>query len=43
MAVEDFGAKVFGKPVEVVFADHQNKADIGAPRRAIGGTPRAWT
>ncbi|HYM02229.1 MAG TPA: ABC transporter substrate-binding protein, partial [Stellaceae bacterium] len=30
MAVEDFGGKVLGKPVEVVFADHQNKADIGA-------------
>ncbi len=30
MAVEDFGGKVLGKPVEVIFADHQNKADIGA-------------
>jgi branched-chain amino acid transport system substrate-binding protein len=30
MAVEDFGGKVLGKPVEVVFGDHQNKADIGA-------------
>ena len=30
MAVEDFGGKVLGKPVEVVFADHQNKPDIGA-------------
>jgi branched-chain amino acid transport system substrate-binding protein len=30
MAVEDFGSKVLGKPIEVVFADHQNKADIGA-------------
>ena len=30
MAVEDFGGKVLGKPVEVVVADHQNKADIGA-------------
>jgi len=30
MAVEDFGGKVLGKPVEVVFADHQNKADIGS-------------
>ncbi len=29
MAVEDAGGKVLGKPVEVVFADHQNKADIG--------------
>ena len=30
MAVEDYGGKVLGKPVEVVFADHQNKADIGS-------------
>src|SRR5690349_4320834 len=30
MAVEDFGGKVLGRPVEVVFADHQNKPDVGA-------------
>ena len=30
MAVEDFGGKVAGKKVEVVFADHQNKPDIGS-------------
>ncbi len=30
MAIEDAGGTVLGKPVEVVFADHQNKADIGA-------------
>jgi len=30
MAVEDFGGNVLGKPVEIVVADHQNKADIGA-------------
>lgn len=30
MAVEDFGGSVNGTPVEVVFADHQNKADIGS-------------
>src|SRR6201989_201966 len=29
MAVEDFGGKVLGRPIEVVFADHQNKPDIG--------------
>jgi branched-chain amino acid transport system substrate-binding protein len=29
MAVADYGGKVKGKPVEVVSADHQNKADIG--------------
>src|SRR5580658_8262664 len=30
MAVEDVGSSVLGKPVDVIFADHQNKADIGA-------------
>ena len=30
MAVEDFGGTVLGKPIEIVSADHQNKADIGA-------------
>ncbi len=30
MAVEDFGGKVLGKPIEVVVADHQNKPDIAA-------------
>jgi branched-chain amino acid transport system substrate-binding protein len=29
MAVEDAGGTVLGKPVEIVFADHQNKADVG--------------
>jgi len=29
MAVEDFGGKVLGKPIEVISADHQNKVDIG--------------
>ncbi len=29
MAVEDFGGTMFGVPIEVVVADHQNKADIG--------------
>ncbi|MBN9408290.1 MAG: ABC transporter substrate-binding protein [Burkholderiales bacterium] len=32
MAVEDFGGRMFGKPIEVVFADHQNKADVGAAK-----------
>jgi branched-chain amino acid transport system substrate-binding protein len=30
MAVEDAGGKVLGKPVDVVAADHQSKADVGA-------------
>lgn len=28
MAVEDIGGTVLGKKIEVIFADHQNKADI---------------
>ena len=32
MAVADFGGKIFGKPIEVVFVDHQNKPDIGAAK-----------
>lgn len=30
MAIDDFGGKVLGKPIVVVTADHQNKADIAA-------------
>jgi branched-chain amino acid transport system substrate-binding protein len=30
MAVEDFGGKVLGKPIEVILADHQNKPDVAA-------------
>jgi len=30
MAAEDFGGKVLGVPVEVITADHQNKADIAS-------------
>jgi branched-chain amino acid transport system substrate-binding protein len=29
MAIEDFGGKVLGKPIELLVADHQNKVDIG--------------
>jgi branched-chain amino acid transport system substrate-binding protein len=36
MAVEDFGGKVLGKPIEIVAADHQNKADIAS------ATAREW-
>ena len=36
MAAEDFGGKVLGKPIEIVFADHQNKADIAS------ATAREW-
>ena len=36
MAVEDFGGKMFGRNIEVVFADHQNKPDIG------GAKAREW-
>ena len=30
IAVEDYGGKVLGRPVEVVSADHQNKPDIAS-------------
>ena len=30
MAVEDYGGKVLGRPIEVLVGDHQNKADIGS-------------
>jgi branched-chain amino acid transport system substrate-binding protein len=30
MAVEDFGGTVLGKPIEIIYADHQNKSDVGA-------------
>jgi branched-chain amino acid transport system substrate-binding protein len=30
MAIDDFGGKVLGKPIELVSADHQNKADIAS-------------
>lgn len=36
MAVEEFGGTVLGKPIEIVTADHQNKADIG------GAVARKW-
>jgi branched-chain amino acid transport system substrate-binding protein len=32
MAIADFGGKVNGKPIQLVYADHQNKADIAASR-----------
>ncbi len=30
MAIEDAGGKIQGKPIELISADHQNKADIAA-------------
>lgn len=36
MAVEDFGGKVLGKPIEIISADHQNKPDLAA------NTAREW-
>jgi len=32
MAVADFGGKVNGKPIDVLYADHQNKADVAASK-----------
>ena len=36
MAIEDFGGQLLGKPIEMVSADHQNKADIAS------NTARKW-
>lgn len=36
MAIEDFGGQVLGKKIELVFADHQNKPDVGL------ATARKW-
>src|SRR4051812_49306205 len=36
MAVDDFGGKVLGKPINVIVGDHQLKPDIGA------GIARRW-
>ena len=32
MAVEDFGGKVLGSPVEVIYADHLNKPDTATTK-----------
>ncbi len=36
MAVKDFGGTVLGKPIQVISADHQNKADVAST------TAREW-
>ena len=36
LAVEDHGGRALGRAVEVIFADHQNKPDVG------GATARRW-
>ena len=36
MAIADFGGKLLGQPIELIFADHQNKADIAS------GIARRW-
>ena len=36
MAAEAFGGKVAGMPIEIIAADHQNRADVGA------GIARKW-
>jgi branched-chain amino acid transport system substrate-binding protein len=30
MAVEEFGGAVLGKPIDVIFGDHQNRPDVGS-------------
>ena len=36
MAIQDFGGKLLGAPIEMISADHQNKPDIGS------GIARKW-
>ena len=36
MAIADFGGKLLGQPIELIFADHQNKTDIAS------GVARRW-
>jgi branched-chain amino acid transport system substrate-binding protein len=31
MAVEDYGGKVLGRPIEIMVGDHLNKPDVGVP------------
>src|SRR2546423_11330210 len=33
MAIDDFGGTVLGKKIELLSADHLNKADVGAARK----------
>jgi branched-chain amino acid transport system substrate-binding protein len=32
MAIADFGGRIFDRPIELVFADHQNRPDVGTAR-----------
>ena len=43
MAAEDFNGGGKNIKVEIVYADHQNKADVGQRSRANGSMSRAWT
>lgn len=36
MAIQDFGGRVLGQPIDLVLADHQNKSDVAA------GMARRW-
>jgi branched-chain amino acid transport system substrate-binding protein len=36
LAAQDFGGKIFGRPISVIFADDQNKPDVGT------GITRRW-
>jgi hypothetical protein len=40
MAIEDAGRKVLGRPIELLVADHQNKADVGVDIDQREQTPR---
>ena len=41
LAVEDFGKQIGNRPIEIVFGDHLNKADVGATM-ARRSSARRW-
>ncbi len=43
MAIQDFGGKLLGLPIEMISADHQNKRILGPALPANGTIPRTST
>ena len=41
LAAEDFGGAINGKPIVILQADNQNKADVGLPSPGSGTTATA--
>ena len=40
LAIEDFGGKVLGRPIELLAIDHQNKADLTSAKALGNGSSR---